>query len=199
MNFEIYPCFIRVNQWLKSPRLPRFEIPIHEFIPLKAGPLNHAKKGMRCMKLRMKIMTAISMMMVLIVLKNNSAQESGAVKEAPEPSAPVVTQAVSKADTIVVTATRILQSIRDIGVSVSVVPRERIEELNAQLIKGISGAVNYTLLDAQDTSGACAAQTVVKGVEIFARGDNLLDKQYQLVNGYPMPGLSVMGGVKATF
>ncbi|MBU4200147.1 MAG: TonB-dependent receptor [Verrucomicrobia bacterium] len=128
-------------------------------------------------------------------------------------------------------------------------------ELSAQLTEEISGAVNYTLLNAQDTSGtyedktltyrpknkvggrlgyqnawglklnlnaeytdsvytdrantkelggfmtlgAYAAQTLVKGVEIFARGNNLLNKQYQLVNGYPMPGFSVMGGVKATF
>jgi outer membrane cobalamin receptor len=49
------------------------------------------------------------------------------------------------------------------------------------------------------TMGAYAAQTLVKGVEIYVRGDNILDKQYQLVNGYPMPGVSVMGGVKATF
>jgi len=49
------------------------------------------------------------------------------------------------------------------------------------------------------TLGAYAGQTIFKGVEIFARGDNILDKQYQLVNGFPMPGFSVMGGVKATF
>jgi outer membrane cobalamin receptor len=128
-------------------------------------------------------------------------------------------------------------------------------ELSAQLTKEISGALNYTLLGAQDTSGkydgetltyrpknkvggrlgyqnkwglklnvnaeytdsvytdrantkelggfmtlgAYAAQTIFKGMEIYVRGDNLLDKQYQLVNGYPMPGVSVMGGVKATF
>jgi len=128
-------------------------------------------------------------------------------------------------------------------------------ELRAQLTKEISGALNYTLLGAQDTSGqydgetltyrpknkvggrlgyqskwglklsvnaeytdsvyidrtntkelggfvtlgAYASQAIVKGVEIYVRGDNILDKQYQLVNGYPMPGFSVMGGVKATF
>lgn len=128
-------------------------------------------------------------------------------------------------------------------------------ELNAQLTREITGALNYTLLGAQDTSGqydgetltyrpknkvggrlgyqskwglklsvnadytdsvytdrantkelggfmtmgAYAAQTLCKGVEIYVRGDNILDKQYQLVNGYPMPGASVMGGVKATF
>jgi outer membrane cobalamin receptor len=49
------------------------------------------------------------------------------------------------------------------------------------------------------TLGASAAQTVLKSVEIFARGDNLLNKEYQLVNGYPMPGFSITGGVKATF
>ena len=128
-------------------------------------------------------------------------------------------------------------------------------ELSVQFTEEISGALNYTLLDSQDTSGkydgetltyrpknkvggrlgyktkwglnlsvnadytasvytdrantkelggfmtlgAYAAQTVFKGVEIFARGDNILNKQYQMVDGYPMPGASVMGGVKAMF
>ncbi|MFH1969079.1 MAG: TonB-dependent receptor [Verrucomicrobiota bacterium] len=128
-------------------------------------------------------------------------------------------------------------------------------ELSMQFTEEISGALNYTLLDAQDTSGkydgetltyrpknkvggrlgyqtkwglklnvnadytgsvytdranikdlggfmtlgAYAAQTVCKGVEIFARGDNILNKQYQLLDGYPMPGASVTGGVKAIF
>ncbi len=49
------------------------------------------------------------------------------------------------------------------------------------------------------TLGAYAAQTIFKSAEIFARGDNLLNKEYQLVNGYPMPGFSVTGGLKATF
>lgn len=128
-------------------------------------------------------------------------------------------------------------------------------ELSVQFTEEISGALNYTLLDARDTSGkydgetltyrpknkvggrlgyqtkwglklnvnadytdtvytdrantkelggfmtlgAYAAQTVFKGVEIFARGDNILNKPYQMVAGFPMPGASVMGGVKATF
>jgi len=128
-------------------------------------------------------------------------------------------------------------------------------ELNTQFTREISGALNYTLLGARDTSGkydgeiltyrpknkigcrlgyqskggfkcnvnaeytdsvyadrantqelggfmtlgAYASQSIVKGVEIYVRGDNILDKQYQLVNGYPMPGASVMGGMKATF
>jgi len=128
-------------------------------------------------------------------------------------------------------------------------------ELSVQFTEEISGALNYTLLDARDTSGkydgetltyrpknkvggrlgyqskwglklsvnadytdsvytdranmkqlggflilgAYASQTIYKGVELFARGDNILNKQYQLLNGYPMPGASVMGGVKATF
>ncbi|MDD5676364.1 MAG: TonB-dependent receptor [Kiritimatiellae bacterium] len=49
------------------------------------------------------------------------------------------------------------------------------------------------------TFGAYAAQTIFKNVEIFARGDNILNKQYQMLNGYPMPGASVVGGMKATF
>ncbi len=128
-------------------------------------------------------------------------------------------------------------------------------EAGVQITDTLSGAANYTLLDARDTSGdfdgkaltyrpknkvggrlgyrapwglkldvnaeytdavfanrantqelggflvlgAYAAQRVMQGVELFARGDNLLNKEYQLLNGYPMPGFSVTGGLKATF
>lgn len=128
-------------------------------------------------------------------------------------------------------------------------------ELNVQFTKEISGALNYTLLDTQDTSGlydgesltyrpknkvggrlgyqskrglklgvnaeytgtvytdrtntselggfftlgASASQTIFRGVEIFVNGNNLLDKGYEMVKGYPMPGASVMCGVKAMF
>ncbi len=128
-------------------------------------------------------------------------------------------------------------------------------ELTIQIAPGVFSSLNYTLLDAKDTSndydgnllvyrskhkiggtlgyqspwglklnmnaqysgpvytdranteelggfmtlGAYAAQTVAQGVEIFARADNILNKQYQLLNGYPMPGASLMGGIKASF
>jgi len=81
------------------------------------------------------IAVAIGIAAALIISQNNRAQESDAEEETAETAAPVVTQMVSEAgeaDTVVVAASRIPQAARDVGVSVSVVPRERIEELNAQ-------------------------------------------------------------------
>ena len=85
------------------------------------------------MKVRRQIIAVlIGIAATWVVSTNNRAQEPAILKEASGASMPVVTQVVSAADTIVVSATRIPQAIRDIGVSVSVIPRERIKELNAQ-------------------------------------------------------------------
>ena len=100
---------------------------------------------------------------VLGMLTNNFAQESGAVKKALAPSAPVVTQSVSEAaeaDTIVVSATRIPQAIRDLGVSVSVVPRERIEELNAQNVGEVLEEVTDVRVNRYGPMGAQSAITL---------------------------------------
>ena len=140
------------------------------------------------MKTRMQVTTAaIGIMLALVILKNNRAEESNAVKEAPEPSAPVATQAVAEADTIVVSATRIPQSIRDLGVSVSVVSRERIEELQAQNVGEVLGEV----ADARVNSyGAMGAES-----EITIRGST---KQQVLVmvDGRPV---NVAGGNGRSF
>ena len=37
------------------------------------------------------------------------------------------------------------------------------------------------------------------GVEIYARGENLLDREYEEVLGYGAPGRAIHGGVRATF
>ena len=47
-----------------------------------------------------------------------------------------------------------------------------------------------------DTS---VSQTVGKGTEIFVSGKNLLDQEYEVIKGYPMPGTIVMSGVKVIF
>lgn len=106
--------------------------------------------------IRQIIMATIGIVLASGILTNNFAQESGAVKDALEPSAPVVTQAVSEAAIIVVTATRMPQAIQDVGVSVSVVPRERIEEMNAQSV----GEVLEEVTDARVNSyGAMGAES----------------------------------------
>lgn len=73
----------------------------------------------------------------------------------------------------------------------------------AASIKVISGL--YTSISAGDPAGsisesygivdAKAMYDVVPGLEIYVAGKNLLNQDYQVVNGYPMPGISVIGGV----
>ncbi len=38
----------------------------------------------------------------------------------------------------------------------------------------------------------------VKFLQLFAKGENLTDKKYQIMNGYPMPGFTVFGGINIT-
>jgi outer membrane cobalamin receptor len=69
--------------------------------------------------------------------------------------------------------------------------------------KAVSGL--YTLVDAADPAGdiiesygivdAKVMYDVLHGLEIFVAGKNLLNQDYQTVYGYPMPGISVMGGI----
>ncbi|MCA1749981.1 MAG: TonB-dependent receptor, partial [Sphingomonadales bacterium] len=40
---------------------------------------------------------------------------------------------------------------------------------------------------------------VTEGVEIFARGTNLFNEEYQDVVGYATPGIAVFGGVRLGF
>ncbi len=52
---------------------------------------------------------------------------------------------------------------------------------------------NYLLLNAR-----IAAQPL-KHLEVFAMGNNLLNQQYEINDGYPMPGINVLGGIKLSF
>lgn len=67
----------------------------------------------------------------------------------------------------------------------------------AQWVKGLYTAVAkteaqecYFLLNARATYRPC------RRMEIFVSGDNLLDRGYEINYKYPMPGATVMGGVK---
>ena len=48
---------------------------------------------------------------------------------------------------------------------------------------------DYTLVDVR------VAYRPLKWLEIFVKGENLLDKKYETMNEYPMPGATFMGGV----
>ena len=40
---------------------------------------------------------------------------------------------------------------------------------------------------------------VTKGLSLWVRGENLLDQDYEILSGYPMPGATFMGGVNVRF
>jgi iron complex outermembrane receptor protein len=48
---------------------------------------------------------------------------------------------------------------------------------------------NYGLLNAK------VSYRPLKWLDVFVKGENLADKSYQIVNGYPMPGITMFGGI----
>ena len=67
-----------------------------------------------------------------------------------------------------------------------------------------SGAENTTTVDSYFLLNAKVAYTVSLGdggtsCEVFVAGENLTDTDYEYQAGYPMPGISVMGGVALNF
>jgi iron complex outermembrane receptor protein len=48
---------------------------------------------------------------------------------------------------------------------------------------------NYGLLNAK------VSYRPLKWLDTFIKGENLADRAYQIVNGYPMPGITIFGGV----
>ncbi len=62
-----------------------------------------------------------------------------------------------------------------------------------------SDRANTAELDSFLLLSARLSQDIKDIGEIFLSGENLLDETYQIYDGYPMPGLSVTGGVKVMF
>jgi iron complex outermembrane receptor protein len=52
---------------------------------------------------------------------------------------------------------------------------------------------NYGLLNAK------VLYRPLRWLDVFVKGENLTDKSYQIVNGYPMPGITLFGGVNLKF
>jgi len=68
---------------------------------------------------------------------------------------------------------------------------QHVNELYASLSP--ENIQNFTLLNAR------VSAKVGKPLEIFISGQNLLNQQYQINNGYPMPGINFHGGVNLKF
>ncbi|OPZ91483.1 MAG: hypothetical protein BWY73_01075 [candidate division TA06 bacterium ADurb.Bin417] len=47
--------------------------------------------------------------------------------------------------------------------------------------------------------GARLARQVRPGLEFFLQGENLLNENYEILSGYPMPGASFGIGINARF
>ena len=67
-----------------------------------------------------------------------------------------------------------------------------IDELILSTRNGIQTS-SYTLIDAR------ISYKVLKWMEIFVKGDNLLAKKYETISGYPMPRATLMGGASLSF
>jgi iron complex outermembrane receptor protein len=53
----------------------------------------------------------------------------------------------------------------------------------------LTATESYGLLNAK------AACHPLKWLDVFVKAENLTDKNYQIVNEYPMPGITVFGGI----
>jgi len=47
--------------------------------------------------------------------------------------------------------------------------------------------------------GISTSKKFEKGITLFGSIDNLLNRQYQVIRDYPVPGLAATGGVKVEF
>lgn len=73
-------------------------------------------------------------------------------------------------------------------------------ELRGQLTGlRFADAANNTKVKSFFTLGISVAKKIKNGITCFAYIDNLLNQKYQVIEGYPMPGFSFTGGLKAEF
>jgi iron complex outermembrane receptor protein len=67
---------------------------------------------------------------------------------------------------------------------------------NYQFIdKLYSDVVTYPMKETYGLINAKVSYNPLKYLSLFVKGDNLTGKKYQIMNGYPMPGFTVLGGV----
>ena len=53
--------------------------------------------------------------------------------------------------------------------------------------------VNFCLLN------AAVSFAIIDDLKLWVRGENLLDQEYEIMNGFPMPGINFMGGINWKF
>lgn len=68
--------------------------------------------------------------------------------------------------------------------------------ISAQQVSGLYSAVNKPDTENYLLVNGRLSAAVHSHAEVFVSGQNLLNQQYQINNGYPMPGINLHGGVK---
>ena len=68
-----------------------------------------------------------------------------------------------------------------------------------QYIKGLYTSLSTDTQEEFVLWNARIAFSATKWLELFARGENLLNRKYEINAGFPMPGVNAMGGVNLKF
>ncbi len=71
--------------------------------------------------------------------------------------------------------------------------------LSVQQINGLFTAMNSDVIQDYTLLNLRVAAKPMKFLEVFVMGNNLLNQQYQINDGYPMPGINFNGGIKLIF
>jgi iron complex outermembrane receptor protein len=72
--------------------------------------------------------------------------------------------------------------------------------LSYQYVHGLYSAVGATpSRESYGLLNAKASFRPIAGLEFFAKGENLTDRAYQIMSGYPMPGFTLMAGLNFSF
>ena len=59
----------------------------------------------------------------------------------------------------------------------------------------LENASNQAVTESYGMANAKLSYRTKKGIELFVKGENLTDKSYQTVYEYPMPGITILGGI----
>ena len=65
--------------------------------------------------------------------------------------------------------------------------------------RSFTNSNNTTSLKQFFVFGLSVSKKFKSGITCFGYIDNLLNRKYQVQSGYPMPGFSITGGLKAEF
>ena len=66
-------------------------------------------------------------------------------------------------------------------------------------VSGLYSNVAESLKQNYFLAGLIINYNLLNSIELFARGENLSDKRYEINDGYPMPGRTIIAGVKLTY